>query len=186
MEPFETKAELRARFGALRDGLGEPARAEHSKAICVHLSKIFKDRHIKSAAVFWPFRSEVDLRPLVEAQPAVTFLFPRVASTKPPRLIWGPEPLEKSTFGLMEPTFAQHLTPPVQVVLVPGLAFDTHGFRLGYGGGYYDALLGHLNEDVLALAVGFEVQRTAELPVEPLDMPVDGLVTEAAVTWFES
>ncbi len=184
MEPFESKSELRTRFGALRDGLGAEARAAASAAICQHLGKLFKERHVRSAAVFWPIRSEVDLRPLVAAHPALTFLYPRLASQKPPRLIWGPEPLEKGTFGLMEPAFAQHLTPPVDVVLVPGLAFDPRGFRLGYGGGYYDALLAHLDEDVLTLAVGFEVQRTTAVPVEPLDMPVDGLVTEAGPTWF--
>ncbi len=185
MEPFETKAQLRERFGGLREALGPEARAEKSKAICDRVAKLFRDRRIRSAAAFWPVRGEGDLRPLMEAHPRVTFRFPRVASTTPPRLIWGPEPLEKSTFGLMEPAFAQHLTPPVQVVLVPGLAFDERGFRLGYGGGYYDALLGHLNEDVLALAVGFEAQRTPELPAGPLDMPVDGLATEARLIWFD-
>ncbi|HJV89450.1 MAG TPA: 5-formyltetrahydrofolate cyclo-ligase [Holophagaceae bacterium] len=185
MEPFETKAELRTRFGARRDGLGAAARAEASARVCAHLGKLFKDRRIRSVATFWPIRSEVDLRPLLAAHPDLTFLFPRLASQKPPRLIWGPEPLERGTFGLMEPAFAQHLTPPVDVVLVPGLAFDAQGYRLGYGGGYYDALLAHLNEDVLTVAVGFEAQRTEAVPVGPLDMPVDGLVTEAGITWFE-
>lgn len=184
MEPFESKAELRTRFGALRDGLGAEVRSEASRRICQHLGKLFKDRHVRSAAVFWPIRSEVDLRPLVADHPALTFLFPRLASQKPPRLIWGPEPLEKGTFGLREPVFAQHFTPPVDVVLVPGLAFDAQGYRLGYGGGYYDALLAHLDGQVLTVAVGFEAQRTEAVPVEPLDMPVDGLVTEAGVTWF--
>ena len=185
MEPFESKAELRKRFGALRDGLGADARTAASAAICAHLGKLFKARRIRSVATFWPIRSEVDLRPLLAAHPDLTFLFPRLASQKPPRLIWGPEPLEQGTFGLMEPAFAQHLTPPVELVLVPGLAFDGRGYRLGYGGGYYDALLAHLDESVLTVAVGFESQRTEAVPVEPLDMPVDGLVTEAGLTWFD-
>jgi len=67
---------------------------------------------------------------------------------------------------------------------VPGLAFDDGGFRLGYGKGFYDALIDHLDDEIITLAVGFEAQRTLRLPQSPLDQPVQGLITEAGLSWF--
>jgi 5-formyltetrahydrofolate cyclo-ligase len=99
-------------------------------------------------------------------------------------MAWGPEPLEPGLFGLMEPVIAQHFTPPVQILLVPGLAFDDAGYRIGYGGGFYDALLERLNEEIPTLGVAFSAQRVRELPLEPLDQSLHGVVTELGVEWM--
>nr|WP_320131951.1 5-formyltetrahydrofolate cyclo-ligase [uncultured Holophaga sp.] len=182
---MEDKKELRRRFRALRDGIPPAQHAAASAQLCRALERLCLSRRLTRIGAFSPYGSEIDLCPLVRSRPEWTFLFPRIASTKPPRLIWGPEPLEPGMWGLMEPALAQHLTPPVQLLLVPGLAFDDRGFRLGYGGGFYDALLGHLPRETLTLAVGFESQRTTALPVEPQDLPVRGLQTEQGLTWFD-
>ena len=139
---METKSEFRAHFRALRDGALAEDRAAWSDQICTRLAAFCLSRRIRRIGAFWPLGSEIDLRPLIQGHPDWVFVFPRISSTNPPRLIWGPEPLEKGLFGLMEPTHAQHFLPPVQLLLVPGLAFDALGFRLGYGKGFYDALLG--------------------------------------------
>lgn len=183
---MDDKRALRKHWRSLRDGLSREDRARWSERVCERVARHATSRRHRRIAVFWPLGSEVDLRPLVRAHPDWTFFFPRVSSSKPPRLIWGPEPLEPGLWGLMEPVFAQHMTPPVDLLLVPGLAFDPVGFRLGYGGGYYDALLDHLGGRIPSLAVGFEAQRSGPLPVDPLDQPVDGLCTEAGITWFRS
>ena len=107
-----------------------------------------------------------------------------MASTQPPRLIWGPEPLEPGVFGLMEPVHAQHFMPPVQLLVVPGLIFDDEGYRVGYGGGFYDALLERLSPDIITLGAAFQLQRFHALPYAPQDLPVQGLVTEKGLTWF--
>jgi len=179
-----TKKELRQHFMGLRNGSSAESRALASMVICDEIGRFCTSRRIKHLGVFWPYGSEIDLRPLIQAHPDWTFIFPRVASTKPPRLIWGPEPLEPGMWGLMEPALAQHPDPPVQLLLVPGLAFDRKGFRLGYGGGFYDATLSHLREEIITLAVGFEFQRCESLPSEPQDLPVQALMTEAGLTWF--
>lgn len=181
----EDKRSLRALFKTLRDDLPADARGSKSQAICQRILRLSRDRGYRRFGVFWPLGSEVDLRPFVEALPTGLFYFPRVASTRPPRLLWGPPPLEPSLWGLQEPVFAQHPTPPVDLLLVPGLAFDPQGYRLGYGGGFYDALLDHLDGRVVTLAVGFEAQRIPVLPLEPMDQPVQGLVTEEGLTWFQ-
>jgi 5-formyltetrahydrofolate cyclo-ligase len=175
---METKAEFRAHLKARRDALPPGSREAWSGAIAGHLDQLCRRRRISRIGAFWPFGSEIDLRPAVAAHPDWLWFFPRVASTQPPRLAWGTEPLEKGQWGLMEPTFAQHFLPPVQVLLVPGLAFDDDGYRLGYGRGFYDVLLEKLSEDVLTVGVGFESQMHLPVPIDPHDWPVAGLLSE--------
>lgn len=180
------KRALRAEYQAFRDALPETERMDKSRALCGHLAGLLKARRYRSVAAFCPFRSEPDLRPCFEAHGDVTFYFPRVASTHPPRLLWGAEPLEPGLWGLMEPTFAQHFTPPVDLVLVPGLAFDGRGYRLGYGRGFYDALLDRLDPRLPTVGVTFRSLLVPELPTEPHDLPVRGVLTEAGLSWFEA
>lgn len=181
---METKQELRQRFKTLRGEAAPEARQAWSQQICGHLSSFCVSRRIHRIGVFWPLGSEIDLRAFVIGHPDWLFLFPRVASTHPPRLVWGPEPLEPGLFGLMEPVHAQHFLPPVQLLVVPGLVFDDAGYRIGYGGGFYDALLDRLPPDLITLGAAFELQRFPHLPASPQDLPVQGLVTEQGLTWF--
>jgi 5-formyltetrahydrofolate cyclo-ligase len=66
----------------------------------------------------------------------------------------------------------------VQLLLVPGLAFDDHGYRIGYGRGFYDALLARVSEEVLTVGVGFEAQMHQSVPLDPHDWPVQALLSE--------
>lgn len=181
----EGKPALRARFRALRAGLAEADRAAAEAEIHRRILAHCASRRIRRLAAFWPVHGEVDLRPLVRSRPDLLWLFPKVTSTSPPRLAWGTEPLEPGPWGLMEPAFAQHFVPPADLLLVPGLAFDRDGYRLGYGGGFYDALLDHLDRRIPALGVAFAAQRVDRLPREPRDLPVDGLCTEAGLVWVQ-
>ncbi len=182
---MEEKKQLRKKFIALRDQTLEADRKQWSQDICREVEAFCVSRKITRVGAFWPFGSEIDLRFLIEKRTDWTFFFPRIASSTPPRLIWGPQPLEPGFWGLMEPAFAQHLLPPVQLLLVPGVAFDDHGFRLGYGKGFYDALLDRLPPEIITLAVGFEMQRTPTLPVSPQDLPVQALMTEKKIYRFQ-
>lgn len=175
---MDAKAEYRAHLRAHRDALPEAQRQVWSRAICAEVGRLCRARRFTRIGAFWPFGSEVDLRPAVAAHPEWLWFFPRVASTHPPRLAWGTEPLEPGHWGLLEPALAQHLLPPVQLLLAPGLAFDGEGFRLGYGRGFYDALLARLPEELLTVGVGFASQMDRAVPVEPHDWPVQALLSE--------
>jgi 5-formyltetrahydrofolate cyclo-ligase len=178
---MESKGELRKRFKALRDGLPDERRAAGSERICALLAAFCAERGIARVGAFGRFGSEVDLGALDRT--ALTLFFPRVAGLDPPRLAWGPRPLAPGTWGLLEPVSAPHALPPVELLLVPGLAFAADGHRLGYGKGFYDSVLAALPEGVITLAVGFEVQRCDRLPTGPLDRAVQGLTTEAGIAW---
>jgi 5-formyltetrahydrofolate cyclo-ligase len=174
----DTKAEFRVDQKARRDALPADSREAWSEALSNHLDRLCRNRRITRIGAFWPFGSEINLRLAVAAHPEWLWFFPRVVSTHPPRLAWGTEPLEQGPWGLLEPTLAQHFLPPVQLLLVPGLAFDEDGYRIGYGRGFYDALLARLPEDVLTVGVGFEAQMHQPVPKDPHDWPVQALLSE--------
>jgi 5-formyltetrahydrofolate cyclo-ligase len=179
-----SKEGLRGHFKDLRGTIAPREHAEASAEIQRRLEAFCVSRRIRKIGAFWPLGSEVDLRPLVTARSDWLWYFPRVVSTAPPRLAWGTEPLQEGLWGLMEPEISQHFTPPVELLLVPGLAFDEEGYRLGYGKGFYDALLDHLDDRMPSLGVGFGFQRVQLLPREPRDLPVQGLLTEQGLVWF--
>jgi 5-formyltetrahydrofolate cyclo-ligase len=92
--------------------------------------------------------------------------------------------LVKNKFGIPEPDPAN--TDPfeardIDLVLVPGIVFDEKGWRIGYGGGYYDRFLSRLEPDVPWLAIAFEIQIVPEIPSESHDLPVDKIITEKRI-----
>jgi 5-formyltetrahydrofolate cyclo-ligase len=182
----DTKAEFRTHLKARRDALPAGSREVWSQAISDHVQHLCRNRQFTRIGAFWPFGSEVDLRPVVSAHPDWQWSFPRVTSTLPPQLAWGTEPLAMGQWGLQEPILAQPFLPPVHLLLVPGLAFDDQGHRLGYGRGFYDALLAKLPETVLTVGVGFEAQMHLTIPVDPHDWPVQALLSELGLNLLKT
>jgi 5-formyltetrahydrofolate cyclo-ligase len=141
-------------------------------------------REAASALVFLPMTGEVNLQPLMQSAPTGRWLTTRT----PPRgevltihELGGP--LEVHPFGFLQPHSSAPQVDPldVEVLLMPGLAFDLWGNRLGRGAGYYDRLLGMVRPGaplVGVVPVDLVVDR---LPVEHHDVPMTHLATEEAV-----
>lgn len=72
----------------------------------------------------------------------------------------------------------------IDLLIVPGLLFDVRGFRIGYGGGYYDRYLREFEKPTVSMAI--EKQLVAELPTEPFDIPVDYIITEQGLRYKKS
>lgn len=72
----------------------------------------------------------------------------------------------------------------IDLVISPGVAFDKEGYRVGYGGGFYDRFLKNTREDVKIIALGFDLQVIDEAPRGPFDIPVHGLITESGIFNF--
>ncbi len=133
---------------------------------------------------YWPKGKEFDIRPVLDdaMNAGLQIALPRVTAHASPLdfILWdGQEELVKGTFGIMEPQGGQTVLP--DVFLVPLLAFDRHGFRLGYGGGHYDATLSSVRaqKDVLAIGVGYGAQAVLfNLPIEDHDQKLDYILTE--------
>lgn len=89
-----------------------------------------------------------------------------------------------SLFGILEPDKEQLLPidpKKLEIVLVPGLAFDIHGNRVGYGKGYYDRFLIHLNPNSLKIGLAYDFQLLDEIPSNSYDIPVDIIVTDKRI-----
>ncbi|MGY6411067.1 MAG: 5-formyltetrahydrofolate cyclo-ligase [Alkalilacustris sp.] len=134
---------------------------------------------------YWPLVHEADPRPAMAAHGGPLCL-PVVEGPGRPLAFrrWQPgAPLRAGAFGVMEPEGAQPCTP--EWLIVPLLAFDRRGVRLGYGGGFYDRTLAGLRARpgarVEAIGLAFAGQEVAEVPSEPTDLPLDMIVTEAEV-----
>lgn len=126
--------------------------------------------------LYHPLPHELDLLALRERYPAQYYL-PKVAKEELSVHPFGP--LAPGPFGLLEPT-----TPPVDpevldLVVVPGLAFDREGYRLGHGKGYYDRFLRRVRATTLGVVP--EALLLARLPRDPWDVPVVHLATERGV-----
>jgi 5-formyltetrahydrofolate cyclo-ligase len=100
----------------------------------------------------------------------------------------GRDDLEIGAHNIPEPSLALRGDPARQVApeqvdlaLIPGVAFDTLGYRLGHGAGYYDKLLARMRPDAARVGLAFECQIVDELPIEPHDMPMDYVVTESTI-----
>lgn len=133
---------------------------------------------------FWPFGPEIDLRPLLHRLHAAghPIALPVVVRRGLPLIFraWRPgQELIAGSFGVPRPDKDQpELTPAV--LIVPLLAFDRLGYRLGYGGGFYDRTLERLRAQgpVLAVGVGFAAQEVPAVPRDATDQRLDWMVSE--------
>ena len=99
--------------------------------------------------------------------------------------IWTPDSeLELGAFGVLIPKSVSWVVP--DILLVPLIAFDSQGGRLGYGGGFYDRTLSMLRsqKNIKAIGIAFSGQCVEKVPVELTDQPLDGIVTELGTLWF--
>lgn len=144
---LKDKQELRRQMAAVRDGLTGEERSRRSGLIGAEAAKWLAARNIRSVMTYVSFRSEADTAPLIEWawSEGIALIVPRcIPSTREMVLhqLTGWEELQAGAYGIREPNPDKaDLWDPAQLpeaVLVPGLAFDREGGRLGYGGGYYD------------------------------------------------
>jgi len=133
---------------------------------------------------YWPLPGELDPRPLMESLAArgAVLALPVVVAPDAPLAFrgWSPgDRLEPGPHGTAHPALTAPLLVPT-LLLVPLLAFDAKGFRLGFGGGYYDRTLDALRRGggVVAVGLAFAAQQSPALPSDPWDQPLDMVFTE--------
>jgi len=184
----EAKRGLRRRVIAARDAAPPTDRAAWSVAICRRVAQSAEFRRARCTLLFAPFGSEVDTTALMRAalDSGKRLVLPRVnPETRALELreVTCPESqLVPGLWDIPEPDPEACPEAPladVDFVLVPGVAFDQERGRMGYGGGYYDRLLGGLRADAGALAVGFALQVVPEVPRADHDLRVPAIITES-------
>jgi 5-formyltetrahydrofolate cyclo-ligase len=181
------KAALRAEQRRKRGTLASDVGAAAAEAVADRLVREFRlPPGIVSG--YWPLADEFDPRPAMArlARLGHALALPRVQGWGRPLSFhaWQPgEPLLAGPFQVMEPSSDAPLVDP-RILLVPLLAFDRAGRRLGYGAGYYDMVLRDLRARgpaPYAIGVAFAAQEVAEVPTGPRDQLLDAMVTEQGV-----
>jgi 5-formyltetrahydrofolate cyclo-ligase len=138
-------------------------------------------QHPGVLGVYWPFRAEFDPRPLIDSAVAAGrgVALPVVVDKKGPLeyRAWLPgEKLVDGVWNIPVPEKRDIVVPAI--VLAPLVGFDRAGYRLGYGGGYFDRTLASLSPRPLAIGVGFEFQLLDTIHPQSFDVPMGAIVTE--------
>ena len=137
-------------------------------------------------AGYMPMRTEIDPLPAMAVHQGAVGVPVIIGAGQPLRFReWGPGvAMVAGTFGARVPAEGAWVVP--QVLIVPLLAFDARGYRLGYGGGFYDRTLQGLRAGGPVVAVGFAfaAQEVDEVPVDGFDQRLDAVVTEQGVREF--
>jgi 5-formyltetrahydrofolate cyclo-ligase len=156
-----------------------------SAAIASRLLRIPELTEVSVVMAFWSFGSEVDTAPLIERlhEGGKTVALPRVEGADVVPIAYRPGDAVRSTsFGASEPIEGRELdAAELELVVVPGVAFDRSGGRVGYGGGFYDRLIARLRLGVPTIGVAFSLQLVPEVPAGGMDRRIDAIVTERGV-----
>jgi 5-formyltetrahydrofolate cyclo-ligase len=180
------KTELRKRMRALRKALPTTACAARSALIADRLATLEPVARARTVGLFWPIedRHEVDLRPfdarLRERGVRVAYpgVDPEGGGGMTFRFVADPEAMERHAFGFREPSVREPEADQLDVIIVPALAIDPRGHRIGYGAGYYDRALPRFAPASVTVAVAFDFQLVVETPNSPVDVPVTWIVTD--------
>ena len=188
--PVAWRRELRRQAIARRMALSGEECAQRSQTICHHLQEHFPQLATMRVGFCWPMRNEPDLRPLLATWQAAgstsfTALLPVVVEADAALAFraWTPDiAMVEDRYGIPTPATGDFLLP--QALLIPLVAFDAAGFRLGYGGGFFDRTLTRLQPRPLAIGVGFELNRVETIHPEAHDARLDAIVTETGAMNF--
>jgi 5-formyltetrahydrofolate cyclo-ligase len=177
----EQKSQLRKECRAIRKALGEDVRAQASRAICEHLESWSLFQQSRTILVYMPVQFEADLTPLLSRHPRKRWVLPRIIPEENHRMDFRPydvNRLVQHRFGMLEPASDSTVIAEeeIELTLVPGLAYDRLGYRLGYGGGYYDRFLSRFGG--VSAGIIFHTLLLDSIPHDAHDVPVQWIVTE--------
>ncbi len=184
-ETARWKKEQRGRLRVLRQGLDPLFKAEADAQIARSIEDVLLEIASGSFAFYWPMPGEPDLR-----EAAAGWSRGGAAAALPETIRGEPLTFRPWTPGCAMRAGVWNIPVPVTeaeahpaVLLIPCLGFDVHGYRLGFGGGFYDRTLAALAPRPLAVGVGFSVCELPSIRPEPHDIPMDVIVTERSIVW---
>jgi 5-formyltetrahydrofolate cyclo-ligase len=182
---LKEKHAIRQTIQEIRDSIPSKVRKRKTQEIAERFYSLKEYGDAKNILIYYPFRSEIDTTIIITR--ALTdgkrVILPRV-SGKTLELFYVEDikkDLKPGTYGIMEPdmdscTPAKYTEPDIAVV--PGVGFDRHKNRLGYGGGFYDRLIPKLSKNIQKIALCFQVQIIDLLPSSAHDIRVDKVISE--------
>ncbi len=186
-EPSLTKTELRKSLLNTRKSLPAQEWTQKSEILCNHLHNSPLFTQAKTILAYFSFRQEPDLSPLF-ATPK-KWGFPRCVGKELSWHVWQPgDALHTGAYGILEPLpdAPKIEDSEVDLILVPAVGCDVRGYRLGYGGGYYDRMFSLAEwESKMAIGTIFEFALLAQLPVDSWDKRLHGICTESGLKMIQ-
>ncbi len=186
---WENKRELRKSCSFLRDSMNPLQKEEADRAICRRILALSCYRFAPSVLLYYPIKSEINILPVIEdalkrGKTVALPLCEKEPGVMTFRKITSLAELAAGTFGVPEPSedapaLQKELTDPKSFIIVPALAFDKSGYRLGYGKGYYDRFLGGFKGT--SAGVVYQNLIFKQLPKGFFDRRVQLLVSEGGV-----
>jgi 5,10-methenyltetrahydrofolate synthetase len=177
----------RIRLRAERDALSVAERQAVGEALTAHLHHLLQTRFDGARGMtlsgYWPIKGEPDLRPLLARlhDAGVTIALPIVETKAAPLVfrLWTPKTrMVRGDWNIpVPPPEAPSLTP--DIALAPLVGWTEDGYRLGYGGGYFDRTLAALSPRPFTIGIGFDSARLPTIFPQPHDIPLDAILTEA-------
>ncbi|MGA2791770.1 MAG: 5-formyltetrahydrofolate cyclo-ligase [Candidatus Bathyarchaeia archaeon] len=189
LESYERKRMLRTQMLALRNSKPASELDQLSSKITARLLELPKVKEARTISTYLDIGSEVRTRGLVgwALENGKRLIVPVVDQANQ-RLIFSefkaPEELERGAHGIPEPK--SEFRRPValeqaDVILVPGVAWDQRGFRIGYGAGYYDRSINALRTHIATIGLAYDFQFISNVPRSRYDQRVDRIVTESRI-----
>ena len=176
------KVRLRQQILKQRKSLSILQWQSSSQQICQNLRNFALFAEADTVLAYFCYRQEPDLSSLFQDK---RWGFPRCVNNS---LIWHlwqpPQILAANKYNILEPLASSEIIQPqeVDLILVPTVACDYQGYRLGYGGGYYDRLLSSSQwENIPTIAIVFDFAYLPQLPTETWDIQLDYICTETAI-----
>ncbi|MGH6886430.1 MAG: 5-formyltetrahydrofolate cyclo-ligase [Geminicoccales bacterium] len=178
------RRQQRASLIARRQAIPQDERRRLQASVLGLLERHFSELVGARVGFYWPFRGEIGLHALVRGLVVrgARATLPVVVEKRQPLEFWAWRPgdrLERGVWDIPIPAEREVVQPTA--LLEPLVGFDADGYRLGYGGGYYDRTLAAMDPKPLTIGIGFELGRLATIYPQPHDIPMDAIVTEAGV-----
>lgn len=186
------KKAIRSTCLGVREALSPGYQKKISLKICKQIRQIEQYRYAKRIALYQATSGEIDLSNIWKSAP-LQGKFCYFPSLKEDRTLsflptTPSTPFIKNRFGIEEPDVLSTLAispDELDLMIVPLVAFDERGMRLGRGGGYYDRTLAHAKPSLL-MGVAYEFQRQPYLEAQAWDIPLDLIITEKTIYWSET
>jgi len=177
------KAALRRSLLTARKSISPDEWRLKSDRLCMYLQRTSLFQQSMTILAYMSFRNEPDLSPLFENHQHIWGI-PRCVDKALEWHQWSPHhdpPLQTGAFGILEPDpqWPRLNADHVDLILVPAVACDRHGYRLGYGGGFYDRLFSDSKwQQAPAVGIVFSDMLLDSLPIDPWDYPLNAVCTD--------
>jgi 5-formyltetrahydrofolate cyclo-ligase len=171
-----------------RLGVGLAVRNLYGRQITERLNRLLPNLADRTVSGYWPFKGEPDLRPWLASLGlrCARAALPVIAAKNEAlrfRLWRAGDPLERGMWNIPQPAEGEEIHP--HIIVVPLVGFDRAGYRLGYGGGYFDRTLAVAPNRPRIIGVGYGQSVLKTIYPQPHDVPMDVIVTESETLEFE-